>query len=59
VSGIGSPLGVALLAGSAGSAVFYYSGGFSGEYAYSPPAIYPFELDQLKRLGISSFEIAP
>ena len=58
-TGIGSPLGVALLAGSAGSAVFYYSGGFSGEYAYSPPAIYPFDLDQLKKLGISSFEIAP
>jgi hypothetical protein len=58
-TGIGSPLGVALLAGSAGSAVFYYSGGFDDKYKYSPPAIYPFELDQLKRLGISSFEIAP
>ena len=58
-TGIGSPLGVALLAGSAGSAVFYYSGGFEDKYRYSPPVIYPFELDQLKRLGISSFEIAP
>ena len=58
-TGIGSPLGVALLAGSAGSAAFYYSGGFEDKYRYSPPVIYPFELDQLKRLGISSFEIAP
>jgi len=56
-TGIGSPLGVALLSGSAGGAVFLYE--FSEEYAYSPPAIYPYDIQKLKELEIYSFEVAP
>ncbi|MEK6872991.1 MAG: hypothetical protein AABW90_03185 [Nanoarchaeota archaeon] len=56
-TGIGSPLGVALISGSAGGAVFWYN--FDEKYDYFPPAIYPYNITKLKELGVYSFEIAP
>lgn len=56
-TGIGSPLGVALISGSAGGAVFWYN--FDEKYDYFPPAIYPYNITKLQELGIYSFEIAP
>ncbi len=56
-TGIGSPLGVALVSGSAGGAVFWYN--FDEKYDYSPPAIYPYNITKLQELGVYSFEIAP
>lgn len=56
-TGIGSPLGVALISGSAGGAVFWYN--FDNKYDYYPPAIYPYNITKLQELGVYSFEIAP
>ena len=56
-TGIGSPLGVMLLAGTAGSAVFVYN--FDDDYQYYAPAIFPHDINKLKKLGIYSFDIAP
>lgn len=62
-TGIGAPLGFTILglSGAAGvisgGAVLYYS--YPEKYDYAPPAIYEFDVDVLKNIGIYSFEIAP
>ena len=66
-TGVGAPVGVTLLsvAGAsgvagfaAGSAVFWYSYQ-DGKYDYSPPAIFPYNINALQELKITSFETAP
>ena len=56
-TGIGAPLGVALVSGTAGGAVFWYN--IDNKYDYYPPAIYPYNITKLQELGVYSFEIAP
>lgn len=62
-TGIGAPIGVTLIAvsasaGAAGGAIFWYSSP-TGEFDYSPPQVFPYELETLKNMGCSSFEMAP
>jgi hypothetical protein len=54
-SGLVSPVGALLLAGSAGSAYFLYK--FDDTYLYSPPSIFHFDVKKLESLGFYSFEI--
>ncbi len=65
-TGVGAPAGVILIGSIgtittasvvAGGAVFWYS--YSEEYDYAPPAIFPYDINLLKNLGVYSFEIAP
>ncbi len=65
-SGVGAPVGVVLLtvggtiAGASvvsGGAVMWYLS--DDEFKYASPAVYPYDLQTLKDLGIYSFEIAP
>ncbi len=65
---ISGPVGVAIavtgakigLAGTAvaSGAVFWYTHP-SGKYEYSPPSIYPYDLDALEKIRCYSFETAP
>lgn len=58
-TGIGAPLGVALIGGGvAGGAAIWYS--FPNEkYVYSPPTLYPYDEKTLNSLNCYSFETAP
>ncbi len=62
-SGIGAPVGISLIGiatttgVATGGAVLWYN--YPEKYDYSPPEIYPFDVQSLKILGIHSFEIAP
>jgi len=70
-SGIGAPAGVILIVGGTtasvgslalGGATLWYT--YPGDdpdkdFQYSPPVIYPFDLETLKNMKVYSFEIAP
>jgi hypothetical protein len=58
-SGVGAPAGVSLLgASAAGGAAFWYNSP-TGNYNYSSPTVYPYNLGQLQNMQCDSFETAP
>ncbi len=61
ITGIGTPIGIGLMAGAVfgGLSLWYSYPGSSGDFVYSPPAVYPYDVDSLKALKCYSFEIAP
>lgn len=62
LTGVGAPVGITMLAGTAGLAsggvIFWYSHP-SGKNDYAPPQIFPYDVKSLQEMKCSSFETAP
>ncbi len=58
-TGFGAPVALTLAAaGGAGAVAFWYNSP-TGEFAYSPPHVEPYNLERLQSLNCDSFETAP
>jgi hypothetical protein len=56
---IGAPAGIALIGSGVSSGVTFWYSTPDEQYKYSPPAVYPGDVESLKSLGCSSIETAP
>lgn len=59
ISGVGAPLGAALIGGAAAGGITYYYTMPNETYAYAAPTVYPADPVLLQNLNCDSFETAP
>ena len=58
-TGFGAPIGATLLVGASAGGISLWYTHPQGNAVYSPPTIYPYDLENLNSLKCSSFETAP
>jgi len=59
ITGVGAPIGATILTGIGVGGISMWYNHPQGNYVYSPPSIYTYDVESLKSLKCSSFETAP